>query len=341
MLRLICILLFTVLLGLMNTLALAKAPPASPQADLLQDKAVEAFIQDTAKTYRLPVLAVAQVMSHARTNPAVIDIMNRPYEAKPWAVYRAHFLTPQRIQSGVDFWNAHLNALKRAEKTYGVPASIIVAILGVETNYGQQLGQFSTLNTLSTLAFDYPKRQRFFKQELAAFIDLTYKNQLDPSKITGSYAGALGQTQFMPSSYLHYAVDFSGNRQIDLFHNTDDAIGSVANYLHQNGWQRGQPVEAPVHWRNGRPVTSLVNDSRKTPYTMGVLAHDGIITKQHYPSNLPANVLSLDGQNSEHAWVGFHNFYVITSYNTSLLYAMAVYQLSERICLLRAKQVST
>ena len=152
----------------------------------------------------------------------------------------------------------------------------------------------------------------------------------------GSYAGALGQAQFMPSSYRHYAVDFSDNGQIDLFHNTDDAIGSIANYLHENGWRRDQPIATPIHNLKQSDL-SLLNDNRKTPYTIAKLEKSGIVMKSHYPSNLAANVFSLDNQQKTDRWVGFHNFYVITSYNTSLLYAMAVYQLSEEIKLRRQK----
>ena len=333
----IFILLLTAVLA--NALASTKTAASSTlQTALPQNRAVEAFIQDTAAAYHLPAPAVAQVMSKAHINPSIIDIMNRPYEAQPWGVYRSHFLTQQRIQSGVDFWNAHVNMLQKAEKQYGVPASVIIAILGVETNYGQRLGQFSTLDALSTLAFHYPKRQQFFKHELAEFIALSYKNKFDPAKITGSYAGALGQAQFMPSSYRHYAVDFSGSGRVDLFHNTDDAIGSIANYLHENGWRRNQPIATPVYQFTSSDQI-LSNNHRKTPYTLATLEKTGITIKPHYPSNLAVNVFALDSQHNTYHWVGFHNFYVITRYNTSLLYAMAVYQLSEQIKSLRQKQV--
>lgn len=307
------------------------AATASATTPLLQRPDVQKFIRQTAKKYHLDETNIKKVMSYARIEPNVIEAMQRPYEAKPWYVYRKHFLTPDRIQHGTQFWQQHANDLKKAEQEYGVPASVIVAIIGVETNYGKQQGSFPVLNSLTTLAFDYPKRSAFFKKELAEFLVLAHENKLDPTAIKGSYAGAIGQPQFMPSSYRHYAIDFAKNGQVDLLDNTTDVIGSIANYLQKNGWQAKQPIAESVTVDNAKN-RKLANHKRKTPYTVGELQKHGIALKKTLSATLPTNLVNLPvAKNKTNYWLGFHNFYVITRYNTSILYAMAVYRLSDAI----------
>lgn len=319
------ILLFSPLLLANNTAHTLSTTP------MLQRSDVQKFIQQVAKKYHLDEDNIKQVMSHARLEPTVIKAMNRPYEAKPWYIYRSHFLTQKRIQQGAAFWQQHADVLAKAEKQYGVPASIIVAIIGVESNYGKQRGHFSVLNTLTTLAFEYPKRAAFFKKELAEFLVLADENGFDPTHVKGSYAGAIGQPQFMPSSYRHYAIDFAKNGQTDLFDNTADIIGSIANYLKQNGWKPKQPIAAPIKIKNHK-VTTLANKQRETPYTVAKLRKLGISLSKTISATLPANILGLNKEKGKLGyWVGFHNFYVITRYNTSVLYAMAVYRLSHAV----------
>jgi membrane-bound lytic murein transglycosylase B len=332
--------LLLLLAGLIAPVAAYTANTPVKTMALLQRADVQQFIQDAAKTYNLDPKYIKRVMAKARLDQSVIDAMNHPYEAQPWYLYREHFVSPERIQAGAAFWAKHAKELKRAEKTYGVPASIIVAIIGIESNYGKQRGKYSVLNTLTTLAFEYPARSVFFKKELAEFLALSHEEKIDPAQLKGSYAGALGQPQFMPSSYRHYAVDFGKDNKIDLFNNTGDIIGSIANYLHENGWQANQPIADTADIKN-KDNQGLANAERKTLYTVGELGQRGVWIATAYPADLSVNLLSLEKTEQQLAyWLGFHNFYVITRYNGSLLYAMAAYQLSDQIASLRQQQLA-
>ena len=309
------------------------APPLAPAAGSLAARPqVQAFIREMVAKYHFDGKQLYAAFSRAHAQPSIIDAMNRPAEAKPWYAYREIFLTPKRVQGGAQFSRTYRAALERAERIYGVPAEVIVAIIGVETSYGGNTGKYKVLEALSTLAFDYPRRADYFRKELEDYLLLTRAEGIDPLSIKGSYAGAMGLGQFMPSSYLRYAVDFDGDGHRDLWNNPVDAIGSVANYLSKNGWQRGEPVTLRVQV-DGQPYRELISSKAQRP-TRSVLSfrQQGIIIPAGVVNDAQkAILLELQGGNSPEYWFGFDNFYVITRYNQSPLYAMAVYQLSQTI----------
>lgn len=273
-------------------------------------------------------------------NQTIINQMNHPAEAKPWHQYQKIFMTEQNIQNGVEFWQTHEKTLKQAEKIYGVPPEIIVGILGVETRYGRNTGNFLVLEALATLSFEYPKRAAFFKKELEAFLLLVREQKFNPLLIKGSYAGAMGKPQFISSSYRHFAVDFENKGHKDILNNTPDAIGSVANYFKLNGWQAHQPVlvhavthsdkhvALPKDKKNPKPtftVQEWIEDYDVSPSEdLPKLSIQDLLTK-------PAALIELEGQAGKEYSLGLTNFYVITRYNHSDHYAMAVYQLGQAI----------
>jgi membrane-bound lytic murein transglycosylase B len=251
-----------------------------------------------------------------------------PLESNPWLTYQRAFITPTVIRQGAAFWHAHAETLARAEKTYGVPPEIIVAILGVETHYGRAQGTFSVFDVLATLAFYYPPRAAFFESELEQFLLLTRELDLPPNNVRGSYAGAIGIPQFMPSNYRAYAIDTDNKGHSDLMRNPNDAIFSVANYFRHHGWQPGQPVaaRARVIGDHELPPTGLAHKM-----SLAKLRAYGIVPSRPFPSDMRASVIALQGGHGQEFWLGFQNFHSITRYNHSALYAMAVYQLSQRV----------
>ncbi len=311
-----------------QTKSKAQQPSNTP---LVKRKDVQAFIDMMVKKYDFNRQKLNAVFTKAKVQPIIITSIKKPYEAKPWYEYRPIFLTDKRVNAGVKFWQQNQKALSQAEKTYGVPASVIVAIIGVETFYGKNTGKFSALDALSTLAFDYPPRAKFFRKELVAFLLLTREENIDPTTVLGSYAGAMGLPQFMPSSYRHYAVDFNGNGNSNIFNNPADAVGSIANYLRKNGWQAQQPIAEPAKVKDTK-LKGIETTRKKPKFTLQQLQQHGITGADKLPLTTPANFVEL-ASNSAHPeyWLAFHNFYVITRYNTSILYAMAVYQLSQQI----------
>ncbi len=271
------------------------------------------------------------LLASGQTQEAILDAMRRPAEkTKPWHAYRAIFLTPARIEAGVEFRREHAEGLARVAAETGVPAEIIAAIIGVETFYGRRSGRFRVLDALGTLAFDYPPRSHFFRRELREFLLLAREEQLDAGAVLGSYAGAMGPPQFIPSSYRAYAVDGDGDGRRDLFASWDDIMASVANYFVAHRWEPGGPVFAP-----GKPLPGVqapASDNRLVLRdTVGSLHARGIVTAGYPPSALPAALFELEGAEHPEYWVGFHNAYVITRYNRSVMYALAVYQLAEAL----------
>jgi membrane-bound lytic murein transglycosylase B len=275
---------------------------------------------------------LTKLFSQVKFQPKIIELMERPAEKKDWGYYQKLFVTKQRIKGGVTFWRQYKTALSRAEEQYGVPASMIVGIIGVETRYGKIMGSYRVIDALTTLSF-YPRRATFFRQQLANFLTLCQQQGFDPLAIKGSYAGAMGYGQFMPGSYLNYAVDFSGQGKVDLINNPVDAIGSIANYLHSHGWQKSQPIVSnarvsKVQFTNAKTIQK----SLKPQYTLSQLADKyGWHAKLKLTPGTKATPLTLQGDEGEEHWLGLSNFYVITRYNSSSLYAMAIYQLSEKI----------
>ncbi len=295
-----------------------------------RDPHVQQFIQQMVTEHNYNQQQLTTLFSTFKPNPKIIQAMNTPHEALPWYRYRTIFLTTKREQDGAQFWQQHAQTLAFAQQKYGVPAQIIVAILGVETSYGAGEGKYNAFNTLSTLAFDYPPREKYFQSELEQFFLLTQDESLNPNSVLGSYAGALGQPQFMPSSYRHYAVSYRGNAAPDLFHNSDDAIVSIANYLKQYGWQAGGLVATPAHVR-GQAYNIVLSRGNHAKWTVAHLANYGITPKVHLAGQQEAMLYALQQPTAPEYWLGLHNFHVIMGYNSSPLYAMAVYQLSEAI----------
>ena len=273
---------------------------------------------------------LSHILAHAKYLPNVIAKMNRPFESKPWDFYQRHFITPERIAMGEAYWKKHATVLSAVQKIYGVPAQVIVAIIGVETLYGTRTGTYSALSSLSTLAFNYPKRARFFSKELQQYILLTQQQHLNPLTLEGSYAGALGIPQFMPSSYRHYGVDYSKNQQIDLFTNNNDAIASVANFLQKGGWQRGQAVAFRAKLTNAKAKT-LATKTARPKLTVAELAQHGVQPIVHLKPTQKAALIALQGEQQMQYWVTLRNFRAIMNYNPSTNYSMAVYQLSQAL----------
>jgi membrane-bound lytic murein transglycosylase B len=314
--------------------AASPTPAAEPPA---YRSATPAFIAEMAGKHGFDPVALADLMDRARYRQDIIDAMRRPHEGKPWALYRPIFLTPARAEGGLAFWQANAELLRRAERDYGVPPEVVVAIIGVETSYGSNLGKHRVIDALSTLGFGYPPRADFFRGELEAFLLLAREEAIDAAQVTGSYAGAVGQPQFIPSSYRAYAVDFDGDGRRDLWRSDADVIGSVANYLKQHGWRPGEPVAlpaTPTSEARAAIAADAVPVARKTPVQptrpAGDLAALGIAAAEPIDLAAPAVLLHLDGPEDEY-WLGLDNFFVITRYNRSNLYAMAVHQLGREI----------
>jgi membrane-bound lytic murein transglycosylase B len=274
------------------------------------------------------------VFADARRKDSILKAMSRPAEkTKAWYEYRAIFLTDKRRTQGLEFYAKHRETLARAEQEMGVPAEVIVAIIGVETSYGGNTGSYRVIDALSTLAFDYPSRATFFTQELKHFLILTREQGLDPLSLKGSYAGAMGYGQFMPSSYRSYAIDFDGDGLIDIWNNPVDAIGSVANYFKRHGWRSDAPVVFAAQVAADVPDSWFVQ-SRKDllpSHTVAEFSAAGISVEQDLPLEDKVTAMKFELEEGYEYWLGLHNFYVITRYNHSSMYAMSVYQLSREI----------
>jgi membrane-bound lytic murein transglycosylase B len=268
------------------------------------------------------------VLTDGKTIQKILDAISRPAEkTKPWYEYRTIFITKERIDAGVKFWSEHESRLARISAETGVPEEIITAIIGVETYYGRIRGNYRVLDALTTLGFDYPPRGKFFRSELEQLFLLAREESLDLSTLTGSYAGAMGPPQFIPSSYRRYAVDGDGDGIRDLLNNWDDILASVANYFVANGWRPNQPVAA-VGTTDDEIIIPKSKNKFKPDETVATLENRGLVFDPELNASTPAKLISLEGENGPEYWAGFHNFYVITRYNRSAMYALAVYQLA-------------
>lgn len=309
----------------------AKAQPAY----FASDPAVLEFIQEMANKHGFKEEELIQQFVRIHPDPKVIKYIKPPASPlqRSWQRYRPRFLNELRIEGGALFWQEHQDALARASRQYGVPEEIIVAIIGVETIYGRNTGTFSVLQALATLAFHYPPRAEFFRSELEQFLLLARENGFDPLEIKGSFAGAIGISQFMPGSQRRFAVDFDGDGHIDLSASAEDAIGSVARFLEQHGWKNGAPIAVPARIE-GTPDRTLIEAGIRPSLNAGRLAEQGIHSEAPADATVTLIDLVSPGFETEY-WLGFENFYVLTRYNRSSFYAMAVFQLSQEIKLRR------
>ena len=296
---------------------------------------MEEFAAKAAAEYNLDPAEVLLVLENARFKQSIVDAISRPAEAKPWYKYRPIFITEKRIKGGIEFWRENEELIALASKKYAVDPQVIVAIIGVETFYGSITGSYRVLDALATLSFYYPDtgndRSEFFSKELMNFFVLGGREGLPLEEVTGSYAGAMGLGQFMPSSYLEYAVDMDGDGRRDLWSSLPDVIGSVANYLHRHGWELDQPVTFPAMVSSGADMGLVEKRDFKPKITVDELAADGFTTAQPVNGGMLASIASLEEEDGDHYFITFKNFYVITRYNRSPLYAMAVFELSEAI----------
>lgn len=308
-------------------------PLSAVHADsaLVQRADVQTFINDMVAHHHFDKKQLTAVLSEAVFQPKIIESMERPYEKKTWDIYRALFLTPQRVQAGLAFWQANQTALAQAEKQFHVPASVIVSIIGVETLYGKNQGNYRVLDALTTLAFDYPKRSEFFTKELREYLLLCREQNVPATQYLGSYAGAMGKPQFMPSSYRFYAVNFTGTGKVDLINEDRDVISSVANYFHQHGWAMNDAVAQPAIVRGAR-YRHLETNSKFPNYTVSHLKKTGV-RPNYVLANHPekAGVIELSVPDGSEYWLAYPNFYVITRYNSSPQYALVVYLLAQQL----------
>jgi membrane-bound lytic murein transglycosylase B len=300
-------------------------------ADYSQQAEAKIFMDEMISKHQFVKADLLKWMQSAEKKQNILDAISRPAEkAKPWKDYRPIFIQPQRVTAGVEFWREHADTLAAAEKKYGVEADIIVAIIGVETGFGKNMGSHRVIDALTTLAFDYPPRSPFFRSELENYLLLTREQKKDPLAFKGSYAGAMGYGQFMPSSYRNWAVDFDGDGFKDIWNNPVDAIGSVANYFKAHGWKHKNAVVIPAEF-SGDKTKLLFNEIKPVKTTYKEWKKLGLKAKQKTSYTLPLLAIEFDGAEGLEYWLGLHNFYVITRYNRSPMYAMAVHQLSQEI----------
>ena len=317
-------------------------PLPAPVKPMPLAEARAAFIRDTAAQYGIDPAYIASVLAGVEVRESIVAAMSRPAEAKPWRDYRPIFITQSRIDGGRAFLAQHRDALARVEAQTGVPAEIIVSIIGVETSFGANTGSYPVVEALYTLAFAYPRtgdpakadrenrREAFFRGELAQLFALGKETGLDITTLTGSYAGAMGWGQFMPSSYREFAVDGNGDGKRDLFGTTDDVFASIANYfVKKGGWVRGGPITVRANRDAG--AQDFEPEGLEPVYTLADLAARGYRPLTPVTPTETAVLLNLDGSSGKEHWLGFRNFYAITRYNISKHYAMAVYQLAEAI----------
>jgi membrane-bound lytic murein transglycosylase B len=318
-----------------RTLILALVLILSASCQAQQHPGAEEFAARAASEYDLDPAEVMVLLEDARFKQSIVEAISRPAESKPWYKYRPIFITDKRIKGGVEFWREHEELILQASEKYGVDPQIIVSIIGVETFYGRITGSYRALDALTTLSFYYPDtgndRSAFFSKELMNLFVLGGEEDLPLDEVTGSYAGAMGLGQFMPSSYLEYAVDMDGDGRRDLWSSMPDILGSVANYLHRHGWEAGQPITYPAIVAEGADMERVTRRDLKVKTPVSELAQAGFTSAEPVNGDRLAAVTRLEEEDGNHYFVTFKNFYVITRYNRSPLYAMAVYELSEAI----------
>ena len=311
---------------------------ATVLADYSKHPEASHFINTMVNKHDFEQSEIETWLASATHQKSIVKAMSRPAEkAKPWHEYRKIFVTDKRTSRGVKFWQENQETLERAEKEFGVDPAIIVSIIGVETNYGRNVGSYRVIDALTTLAFDYytytekrESRKIFFTTQLEHLLLLAREQGKDPLTLKGSYAGAMGWGQFMPNSYRNYAVDYDGDEFADIWTNPTDAIGSVANYFKKHGWKTGLPVATRAHVKN-TPDSDTLNKMKRPKTTIADLITQGYTPTDPVATDLTAFPLSFEGKYGQEYWLGLHNFYVIGRYNPRAKYAMAVHQLSQKI----------
>ncbi len=292
---------------------------------------VQAFIDRMVEEHGFDREALTTTLAGAERKDKILEAIARPAEGTlTWGEYRDIFITDKRIDAGADFWREHEAELAGVVEETGVPMEILVGIIGVETYFGRITGNYRVLDALATLAFHYPPRSPFFTSELEEFLLLVRSEDIDAGMPTGSYAGAMGRPQFMPSSYRAYAVDATGDGKRDIWNNWSDVAGSIANYFIEHGWQTGEEVVVAASLTED--FEGPVAEARLKPdSTVGALGDGGVAFATGQPLDSPTRLIELEGHDGEEYWVGFHNFFVITRYNRSVMYALAVHQLGQEI----------
>jgi membrane-bound lytic murein transglycosylase B len=323
-----CLFMFALLLA--APLSARHAPVHQPKFDLKRPEII-AFVNDVVTRDSLKKKQVLALLRKAEPQPKIIEAMTRPAEkVTPWWEYHDRFLTEERISQGIDFYAEHRDTLERIGKERGIPPQFLVAIMGVETKYGRVTGHYRVLDALMTLAFDYPPRSDYFRGELEQFLLLASEEHLDPLKVTGSYAGAMGVPQFMPSSYRLYAVDGDTDNKRDLWDDWEDIIASIANYFVEHGWESGGPVLAEAKL-DPEPKFQIDTRNLELNETVDSLNAQGVEIVSDQAGTTPVVLISAEQQDGPAYRVGFKNFYVITRYNRSARYAMAVNDLAAAI----------
>ncbi len=299
-------------------------------ADYADREDVRAYVDELVDTHGFAKDALLEIFAAAKHQPRIVEAMSRPAERRlKWFEYRNIFLKDGRIARGIEFWRDNSAALESAQETFNVAPEYVVAIIGVETYFGRIMGSHRVLDALATLAFDYPRRAVFFRNELTEFLLLAHEERRSPLELKGSYAGAMGYGQFIPSSFRHYAVDFDGDGIRDIWSNTTDAIGSVANYFARHGWRGNGEVVIRVQ-ATGGDLDTVVNKGLALNRTVAELRTLGVdIPGIDGAAN--AALFRLDVEDGVEYWLGLHDFYVITRYNHSAMYALAVHQLGQAI----------
>ncbi|MCG6873596.1 MAG: lytic murein transglycosylase B [Betaproteobacteria bacterium] len=312
---------------------------AAAQPGFTERPEVQAFIAEMTARHGFISKELEQLFERARFDPDVIRLITpKPQGERSWQAYRANFLNDRRIQAGTRFWSRNAKKLAQAESRFGVPADVIVAIIGIETEFGRNTGTFRVVDSLTTLAFDYPMRADFFRSQLEEFLLFAREDGRNVFGLKGSYAGAMGIPQFMPGSYRRFAVDFDGDGSRDLLGSEADAIGSVANFLKEHGWARGEPIAFPASVE-GDAYRAFVNSGVKPRYRADALRDAGVTFSSEPAPDTQCVLVELESPDaaSEH-WVGVHNFYVLTRYNRSTFYAIAVLELAGEIRAARGKR---
>jgi membrane-bound lytic murein transglycosylase B len=311
-------------------------PAVSYAQDFDGNDDVALFIDEMVTEHQFDRSSLKTLFSGVKRQQKIIDAITRPAEGKDWYQYRPIFMTESRINEGVKYMKKHADILQRAYEKFGVPPQIITAIIGVETFYGRHRGTYRVIDALSTLGFDYPARAKFFRSQLKEFLIMSREEKRDPLSFKGSYAGAMGQPQFIPSSFRAYAIDFDQDGKRDLWDNHADIIGSVANYFARHKWQKDEPVAARASVK-GTKYQTMVAAGFKPSFNVSELEGFGVSTKKYIEADQNVALLEFKLKDGYQHWVSFDNFYVITRYNHSPLYAMAAFQLSEAIRSVHAK----